>query len=209
VGPMSTSGAPEIAVRPAMPADWPDVERVFRDCADAARCWCAFWYLPNRDFKAGWGDGNRHVLRDRVEAGLQPGVLAYAAAASGTMPGTEPVGWAGVAPRADYDRLRRSRPLAPVDDRPAWAITCFIVRRAWRRRGLMRPLLRGALAHALAQGATAVEAYPVESGRPSHWDLFLGSPAAFREAGFVEVARRLPRRPILRFTATPGPPPDP
>lgn len=187
----------DVVIRPATPGRWPDVERVFRDCADAGRCWCAYWYLPNRDFKAGWGEGNRHVLRDRVEAGLEPGVLAYA----GAGPDAEPVAWAGVAPRTDFDRLRRSRPLAPVDDRPAWALNCFVVRKAWRRRGLMRPLLGGALAHALSRGATIVEGYPVDSDRPSHWDLFLGSPAAFREAGFAEVARRLPRRPIFRFTA--------
>jgi GNAT superfamily N-acetyltransferase len=187
-----TTSTPEVAVRPAAPESWPDVETVFRDCADAARCWCAYWYLPNRDFRGGWGEGNRHVLRDRVEAGLEPGVLAFH--------GADPVGWAGIAPRADFDRLRRSKPLGAVDDRPAWAINCFVVRKAWRRRGLMRPLLRGAVHHALAHGATVVEAYPVDSHPASHWDLFLGTPAAFREAGFVEVARRLPRRPILRYT---------
>ena len=65
----------------------------------------------------------------------------------------------------------------------------------------MRPLIRGAVAHAVSQGAATIEAYPVDSGKPSSWDLFLGSTAAFREAGFVEVARRLPRRPILRYEA--------
>jgi GNAT superfamily N-acetyltransferase len=184
---------PEVAIRPATPGTWADVETVFRDCADAGRCWCAYWYLPNRDFKAGWGEGNRHVLRDRVEAGLEPGVLAFR--------GADPVGWAGIAPRADFDRLRRSKPLAPVDDRPVWALNCFVVARAWRRQGLMRPLIRGALAHAVAHGATTIEAYPVDSDKVSSWDLYLGSAAAFREAGFVEVARRLPRRPILRWEA--------
>lgn len=183
----------EVTIRPATAARWPDVEAVMRDCADAGRCWCAYWYLPNRDFKAGWGEGNRHVLADRVAAGLEPGVLAYVAGAA--------AGWAGVAPRADFDRLRRSKPLAPVDDRPAWALNCLVVRKAHRRQGLMRPLIRGAVAHALKHGATIVEAYPVDSAKASSWDLFLGSMAAFREAGFVEVARRLPRRPVLRYTA--------
>lgn len=183
----------EITIRPATPDRWPDVETVFGDCADARRCWCAYWYLPNRDFRAGWGGGNRAVLRDRVLAGLEPGVLAYA--------GDEPAGWAGIAPRAGFDRLRRSKPLAPVDDRPAWALNCFVVRKAFRRHGLTRPLIRGAVAHAAAKGATVIEAYPADSDRPSPWDLFLGTPAAFREAGFVEVARRLPRRPILRWQA--------
>ena len=182
---------PEIVIRPATPDRWPDVEAVFRDCSDARHCWCAYWYLPNREFKAGWGEANARVLRERVEAGLEPGVLAYADG--------EPAGWAGVAPRAAFDRLRRSKPLAPVDDAPAWALNCFVVRKPWRRRGLMRPLVRGAVAHAVANGAAVIEAYPVDSDRPTSWDLFLGSAAAFREAGFVEVARRLPRRPILRY----------
>ncbi len=116
---MTAPAMPEIDIRPATPVRWPDVETVFRDCADAARCWCAYWYLPNRDFKAGWGDDNRRVLHDRVMAGLQPGVLAYADPGAAA----DPVGWAGVAPRADFDRLRRSRPLAPLDDRLAWAST--------------------------------------------------------------------------------------
>jgi GNAT superfamily N-acetyltransferase len=187
----------EVTIRPATSGRWPDVETVFSDCADARRCWCAYWYLPNRDFKAGWGEGNRHVLADRVAAGLEPGVLAYVDDA--------PAGWAGIAPRADFDRLRRSKPLAPVDDRPdpqtVWALNCFVVAKAHRRTGLMRPLIRGAVAHALAHGATIVEAYPVDGDRVSSWDFFLGSMAAFREAGFVEAARRLPRRPILRYAA--------
>lgn len=190
----------DLTIHPATPARWPDVEAVFHDCADARRCWCAYWYLPNRDFKAGWGEGNRHVLRDRVAAGLEPGVLAYA--------GGEPAGWAGVAPRADFDRLRRSKPLAPLDTQPipgsVWALNCFVVRKAQRRRNMMRPLIRGAVAHAVAHGATVVEAYPVDSDKLSSWDLFLGSMAAFHETGFVEVARRLPRRPILRYTASTG-----
>lgn len=189
--------APEVTIRPATPERWEHVEAVFRDCADASRCWCAYWYLPNREFKAGWGEGNRHVLRDRILAGRQPGVLAYA--------GGRPAGWAGIAPRAEFDRLRRSKPLAPVDEpvegRPVWALNCFVIAKAFRRQGLMRLLIRGAVAHAVAQGAAAVEAYPADAEKVSTWDLFLGSVAAFREAGFVEVARRLPRRPILRLEA--------
>src|SRR5699024_2752284 len=104
---MSTAGA-EVTICAATPERWPDVEAVFGDCAGARRCWCAYWYLPNRAFKAGWGDDNRHVLRDRVLGGAEPGVVAYV--------GETPAGWAGVAPRAAFDRLRRSKPLAPVDD---------------------------------------------------------------------------------------------
>ena len=43
-------------------------------------------------------------------------------------------------------------------------MVCFVVRPAFRRRGLMRQLLDGAVGHAHAMGATALEGYPVDAG---------------------------------------------
>ena len=45
----------------------------------------------------------------------------------------------------------------------------------------------------------AIEAYPIDGDRKlASWDLFLGTLAAYQDAGFVEVARHVPTRPILR-----------
>ena len=52
--------------------------------------------------------------------------------------------------------------------------------------------------------APEVVIHPATPDRRDHWDLFLGTQAAFCESGFVEVARRLPRRPILRYEAPAG-----
>lgn len=53
----------------------------------------------------------------------------------------------------------------------------------------------------VTQGADAAEAYPIEPGPPSgSGDFYLGTPRAFAEAGYVEVARPLPRRPVMRRT---------
>ncbi|GIL01582.1 MAG: GNAT family acetyltransferase [Alphaproteobacteria bacterium] len=176
----------------ATPERWPDVVTVFADCADGRRCWCAYWYLPNRDFKAGWGEANRATLEREVLAGAEPGLLAYVDG--------EPAAWALVGPRDRFDRLNRSKALAPVDDRPAWAVACFIVRRKFRRQGLTRDLIAAAVDFARRRGARLIESYPVDAaGKLASWDLFLGPIAAFRELGFAEVARRLPRRPILRL----------
>ena len=115
------------------------------------------------------------------------------------MPGAVPVGWCAVEPREAYPKILRSRARAPVDDRPAFAITCFYVAPRWRRKGLMRPLIRGAFDLARARGATLVEAYPLDPApgeRPSGG--FTGIATAFRDEGFVEVARRSKTRAILR-----------
>lgn len=60
-------------------------------------------------------------------------------------------------------------------------------------------LLRAAVEHARAGGAGAVEGYPVDAGGPAaSASLSTGVPGMFLSAGFREVARRRPGRPIMR-----------
>jgi GNAT superfamily N-acetyltransferase len=83
-----------------------------------------------------------------------------------------------------------------------WAVNCFVVAPEFRGQGLMVHLANAAAVFALKNGADAAEAYPIEPGpRTTGGDLYLGTPRAFAEAGYVEVARPLPRRPIMRRTA--------
>lgn len=161
------------------------------DCSYARKCWCAYWYLPNKDFKAGWGEANRTVLETRVLDGEEPGIIAFV--------GDAPAGWVSVAPRDRFDRLNRSKTFAALDDVPVWAINCFVVAKKFRRQGLMVRLIEAATAFAFEKGAPAVEAYPIASGPEGYApDLYLGTERAFLAAGFTEVARPLPRRPVMR-----------
>jgi len=182
----------DVETHPATPDRWDDLADIFSGKGDPGRCWCAYWYLSAKACKAGWGN-HRDVLESRVRGGRRPGVIAYVEGA--------PAGWAGVAPRAEFDRLARNRQaLAAIDDRPVWSLNCLVVRREFRKRGLMRPLIRGAVRFALAEGAPAVEAYPVDySEKPLVWDLYRGTIPALTDEGFVEVARRSPRQPIFRY----------
>ena len=60
-------------------------------------------------------------------------------------------------------------------------------------------LLRAAVDHARSQGARLLEAYPVDRDEPSHPDdMFFGAKSMYDRAGFKEVARRKPGRPIVR-----------
>jgi GNAT superfamily N-acetyltransferase len=86
-----------------------------------------------------------------------------------------------------------------VDDAPVWSITCFYVARAWRGRGLTRPLALAAVAHARKRGARLVEAYPVDPrGELADAWAYTGLASTFLRAGFREVARRSRTRPIVR-----------
>ncbi|MFN0149283.1 MAG: GNAT family N-acetyltransferase [bacterium] len=182
---------------PATAARWADVERLFGARGACGGCWCMAWRLSRAKFDAGKGDANKRALRKLVMSANAPGVLAYA--------GGEPVGWCAVAPRAIYPALERSRVLAPVDDAEVWSISCLFVAKSYRNRGVSSRLLRAAAEFAREQGARIVEGYPVETraGRLPDPFVWTGIPAAFARAGFAEVLRRSPARPIMRRTMRP------
>lgn len=182
-----------ITFAPASPGRLDDLVAVFSDCSYGRRCWCGYWYLPNRAYKAGWGEGNREHFEELVKSGAEPGIIAYADG--------QPAAWLGIAPRTAFDKLNRSKPFAPVDGTPVWAMNCFIVRKQWRKTGMMRRLIDAGIDFVRERGGRMIEAYPFDASRkPLNDELFVGTVAAFRDCGFVEVARRLPSRPIMRLS---------
>jgi len=148
--------------------------------------------LPAREFREKGADGRRAAMRRLAGSGEPPGLLAYE--------GDRAVGWIAIGPRAAFRRLETSRVLAPVDEREVWSAPCFFVARTHRGRGLTRALVEAACLWAAARGATCVEGYPVDTrgGRQPAAFVWPGLPAAFEGAGFREVARRSPTRPIMR-----------
>src|SRR6266540_4180702 len=92
-----------------------------------------------------------------------------------------------------------------LDDRPVWSIVCFFVDRRARGRGLSERMLRAAVDYARSCGARLVEAYPVDRDERSHPDfMFFGAKSMYDRAGFREVARRRPTRPVVRKALRPG-----
>jgi GNAT superfamily N-acetyltransferase len=110
------------------------------------------------------------------------------------------VGWVAVEPRSAYPKLAHSRVLKPVDDEPVWSITCFFVAKKSRRQGITVELLKAAVEYVRKQGGRIVEGYPVETTKnmPAAF-VYTGTASAFQQAGFTEVARRAPTRPIFRY----------
>jgi GNAT superfamily N-acetyltransferase len=150
------------------------------------------WRLKRSGFEKGKGAGNKRAMKRIVDAGETPGLLAYAEG--------RPVAWCALAPRETYPLLENSRVLARVDDKPVWSVVCLFVERSHRRKGISGRLLRAAADYAAKHGARIVEGYPVEPKKGTIPDVFAwtGLPSAFAKAGFVEVARRSPTRPIMR-----------
>ncbi len=155
------------------------------------------WRLTRKEFEAQKGEGNKLAMEALVCSGETPGILAYNNAKA--------IGWCAIAPRRSYPALSRSRVLKPVDDRPCWSVACLFIEKAYRKKRVSTQLLQAAVKHAKSQGAVLVEGYPVEpkSGKdiPPAF-AWTGIPKAFIRAGFKEVARRSPTRPIMRLELT-------
>lgn len=188
----------KLDVRPLTPARWPDLEKIFdaRGCSAARRCWCMYYRRSgSRGAAGGWSmdaRANRAALRRLVDAGPPPGLIGYR--------GKTPVGWISLGPREDYARLARSPVMKAVDDRPVWSVICFVVPSEYRGQGVAQALLEGAIAYARKRGATLIEAYPVDRpGRSGDDAMWFGAKAMYDRAGFKEVARRKPERPVVRL----------
>jgi GNAT superfamily N-acetyltransferase len=186
---MAKERHPVVETHPLTPDRWRDVAALMNARFDTRHCWCMAPRLTT-DYKSRAGATNRRAFKNVVDRSpAPPGVLAYVDGA--------PVGWCAVAPRDDFPRAAaRARRALPTDVRDdVWAVVCFLVLRPMRRRGLSRTLLAAAIDLAAHHGATVVEAYPVENTR----NLFRGVPSVFRDAGFEEVARPQPQRPIMHY----------
>lgn len=191
----------ELRIIPAHDAPFDDVEAVFGTKGDPAHCWCQWYKIPGSDWRS-FGD---EALRDRLEAQLEasvagPGLLAY--------DGDTPVGWCAVEPRPALARLPHSRIIADgtpdpdFGDPSIWAVTCFVVPRAHRKRGVGRALAEAAVAYAREHGARLLEAYAVDPSareKAPAADLFPGTVTMFENAGFIEVARPKPDRAIMQL----------
>jgi GNAT superfamily N-acetyltransferase len=188
----------DLTIVPLTAERLPDLATLFDQGGDPKWCWCAWYRVANRNWTNATPPQNRAFLADLASGDTAPGLVAYRA--------DQVVGWVSLGPREDYERLAHSRILAPVDDRLVWSIVCFVVGKRERGQGIARALLAAAIEHARANGATTLEAYPVDTGegRLPSASVYKGTVSMFERAGFAVVARRRANanaapRPIVRL----------
>ena len=179
-----------LTVAPLTPELWPALEDLFGSAGASNGCWCMYWRIGTA-YRKRPREQNKAALRALTESDPPPGLLAF--------DGDVAVGWCQLTPRAALPWLESARFFERVDDAPVWSLSCFYVRRGHRRRGVASALIAAALRAAKQAQAPALEAYPVDTAAPkSTSNLFTGTAATFRRAGFTTVARRSPARPIMR-----------
>ena len=191
--------AATLRVVPAGEVPFTDVEAVFGTRGDPAGCWCQWYKIRGADWRASTPEQLRDLLAAQLaEPGPGPGLLAY--------DGETPVGWCAIEPRPALVRLSHSpvgRATPDVDfaDAGVWSVSCFVIPRAHRRRGVATALASAAVEYARQHGARVVEAYAVDPAartRPPAAELFPGTTSMFAAAGFTEVARPKPHRAVMQ-----------
>jgi GNAT superfamily N-acetyltransferase len=194
-----------IRIVPANAASCDDVQAVFGRRGDPSRCYCQRYKMrPGEAWASFPAEERAFRLREQTDCGhpessATSGLLAY-------LDG-EPAGWCAVEPRTAYPRLLLKTRVPwegrteDKSDGTVWAVTCFVTRAGFRRRGISRALARAALDFARERGARALEGYPMltEPGQqPLVGELHVGTRSIFAAAGFAEVARPTVRRVVMR-----------
>ena len=201
MGPMTPEPVRE--THPVTPDRFEDFVTVVNRNRRTTHCWCLSHRLTAAEVTelGGTGEDQRELaMRALCEREHPPGVITY-------LDG-DPVGWCNIGPRAEITRLERSTLMPPTDDLPVWSIICVVVRSGFRRRGVTRHLIEGAVDYARANAAPAVEAHPVDpQGRMDLTMAFVGTRSMFERCGFTvvgetdAVASKLPRLVMRRVLA--------
>jgi GNAT superfamily N-acetyltransferase len=198
----------QLSIVPANQASWADIAAIF-GTSDPGRCQCQRRKVVGWIWRDSTQPERTAMLREQTACGdpaatTTSGMVAYVDG--------EPAGWVAVEPRIAYPKLRTT----PVpwrgrdedkDDDGVWAVTCFVVRKGYRGRGLTYPLAEATIGFARARGARALEAYPMitQPGRTITWgELHVGARQVFEDAGFKEVSHPTLRRVVMRIDFTDG-----
>jgi len=190
-------------IMPANEASWEDLRAIFGTRGDPSRCFCQRYKMsPGESWASVGAEELAARLREQTECAnprstTTSGLVAY-------LDG-EPVGWCAVEPRPAYPRMLRNMRVPwegrteDKGDEGVWALTCFVTRAGFRKRGITHALAREAVDFARERGVRALEGYPITSKDVILSELHVGTVGAFEAAGFTEVGRPTLRRVVMRI----------
>lgn len=183
----------KLVFEPLTPKNWPAFEELMGERGGCGGCWCTSFRRPSKDFEANKGSGNKAFQKALVDSGKPTGLIAYYK--------KEPVGWIALASREEYIKIENSRTLKRIDDKPVWSITCFFVKKEYRKQGVSKILIKGAIDHARKSKIKTLEAYPAipYSDKMPAAFLWIGVLSAFEENGFKIVRQSGKSKAMVRL----------
>ena len=194
---------PEFSWRPANEATTADVETVF-DAGGARTCRCQALKVAGWIWRDSTQEQRDAALVEQTGCGTPGPTSGLVGYVDG-----EPAGWVAVEPRENYPKIwSRRQPWMRMDPElvGVWSVTCFVVRKGFRREGLTYELAAATVEYARQQGARVLEGYPTEqpAGKTVIWDeASVGLLQVFLDAGYEVVSSPTLRRRVVRHPLTP------
>ena len=201
-----TGEAPRFTTKELSPKTWPDFVKLFSQKCGWQHCWCVHFHRAHALPKSEWlptraerGARNRRIKKALVDKGKSHGILVYIDG--------EPAGWCQYGrseelPRIDGNRDYRALRLAQEESKQLWRITCFVVDRKFRRRGVGTAALQAALKSIKKQGGCIVEAFPVANWEGKSFGNMStgGTVSMFKKEGFKQVGPYGNTNVVMRLT---------
>lgn len=174
--------------------NWQLFETLMGERGGCGGCWCMTHRLKKSDFEKNKYEGNKKELQRLVKTGQHVGLLAIS--------NGEAIGWISLAPREQFIRLDTSRVHKRIDDKPVYSITCFLIKKEHRHKGLSGAMIEAAKTFAKKNRIEILEAYPVKPYTAKMPDAFAwtGIYSTFEKAGFKVVSNTSKVKPVMRFS---------
>lgn len=138
-------------------------------------CWCMGFHSTER---------RREEKEARVREGRTHAALVF--------DGETAIGWCQYGRAEELPRIKHRKAYdSQSNEAPDWRITCFVVDRQYRHRGVARLALQGALDEIARQGGGLVESFPEDTtGRKvSSSFLYNATASLFEKQGFSRVRK--------------------
>ena len=162
-------------------------------------CWC-IWFHPDCAERGQGYDGNRALKRKHVEQGEAHAALVF--------DGDLAVAWCEYGTPEELPNIHHSKQyLAEAEGLPDYRLTCIFVDKAYRRQGLWRIALHGALDLIAQAGDGSIEGYPQDLSdgrRVGNSFLYNGTRALYEEAGFTYLRPKGKGHTVMRRTVAPA-----
>jgi GNAT superfamily N-acetyltransferase len=167
----------EYSVKPLDTTTWDDfVGLAERNNGIWGGCWCTWFHAPKAERHH---EGNRAFKERMVNEGRAHAALVFDDDLA--------VAWCEFGTPEELPQIyHRKEYEAGSEQRPDYRLTCFFVDKDYRRKGVSRVALDGALELIAEAGGGFVEAYPhdTQGKKVSASFLYNGTRSLFEEAGF-------------------------
>ena len=182
-----------LKLQPLTVDNWHLFEEVMGEKGGCGGCWCMYFKLSAKDFPNDKYEGHKGRMYDLVKAAKPTGLIATY--------NKRAVGWIAFAPRKDYIRIENSRAFKRIDDKPVWSITCFFIKKEFRKMGLSEQMVKGIVDYARKKKIKTLEAYPAipYSDKVPPPFLWVGILSAFTKNGFEVVQQNGKSRTMVRL----------